>query len=481
MKLEARDLWTYVHGDLVAGLLEPATSYLQKSRFFVEQYHKGHWDGRVKFLDRRSKVPKFPSGLLNRVLSHLESRRYPYDFEDNRTSVQAEPTYELYPDIHLDVGKYDYQAEALDVCLSAGRGVVKLPTGAGKSEVGAAIIGSVGGRWCWATHRSSLLYQTQARLAERLQRPIGLLGDQVEAMQEVTVCMVQTLSAIFRCSGREHIRDWLRECNGIIGDEIHHLESDQWYKVFRQCPALWRFGLTATPPSPEQGGMYLEAMTGPILIDIPTKKLIRREVLVPPRIWFIPIEVPNLGRKKRDWREVYRECITHNPDRHRMVGEAVKTFAEEKKPSLVLVRYLSHGKQLLEVLENRSLRAGWITGKISQADRDSQLRQLWSGDLDTIVAQVETMGEGIDIPKLRAMVNATGTRGGGHIKEAELGRVTVQILGRGLRKDAGKSHFDYVDFIDLGHRLTKRASLERVSTLESEGYEDFIQYWENYG
>jgi superfamily II DNA or RNA helicase len=158
----------------------------------------------------------------------------------------------------------------------------------------------------------------------------------------------------------------------------------------------------------------------------------------------------------------------------------VRVFALEKKPSLVLVRQINHGKQILDVLEQRSLKAGWITGKTPMQDREFQLEDLWAGNLDTIVAQAETIGEGVDLPPLRALINATGTRGGGSSKEEETGRTTIQFMGRGLRQEPGKLYFDYVDFVDLGHRSTKRASLDRIDTLEAEGYGAFIRYWSDY-
>lgn len=467
-----------MHGHLPVGLLDPPTSFFKQGAWFSRAYKSGFWDGRIRFLehDRTLKIWKFPTGLLQGVLEFLDSRQYRYEWADLRTVPDIEPQYDLHPNISL----YDYQQAALDAVLLSGRGVVKVATGGGKTEIGAAVIKSVGGQWCWLTHKTLLLHQTRERLSERLQRPIGILGDQIAELEDVTVCMAQTLSQIFKKSGREELRDWFRTCDGILGDEIHHLESDQWYSVFQSTPATWRLGLTATPPLPDQGGMYLQSMTGPVLIDIPTRRLIDQGVLVPPRIWFIPIDQPKMGRGKKDWRAIYSACITDNEYRHQLIADAVRVFSSESKPSLVLVRQIKHGEQIRSVLKKRSLSAGWITGKTSHEDRKCQFEELWNGNLDTIVAQSETIGEGVDLPLLRALINATGTRGGGSAKEAETGRATIQFLGRLLRRSEGKTYCDYVDFSDTGHRSVRRASLDRLETLESEGYSPFIKYWQEY-
>jgi|GEM_PF-1426548 len=496
MRLIAHNLWTYVHGHYPVGLLDVPTSFLKPGCWFSKAYKSGAWDGRIRFTkyDRKTKMWRFPTGLLQSVCDFLDDREYRYELADCRDLPTAEPQVVLHDDekgeIRLDKGKWDYQAGVVASALSATRGVLKAATGSGKSEMGAAIIKSVGGQWSWLTHRTTLLHQTRKRLAMRLKQPIGILGDQEEDLQDVTVCMAQTLAHVFKKGGREHVRDWCRTCVGIIGDEIHHLESDQWFGAFSQFPAVWRFGLTATPPRSEQGGMYLEAMTGPIVASVSARELIERGVLTPPRIWFIPILEPQVpdpptppGQKKKnkiEWPKLYKQAIVENDYRNRRVAEVAAIFQLEGKSSLILVRQLGHGRNILRVLKDRNVPAGWVHGKVPQAERDAQFEQLWSGELATIVAVCETVGEGVDLPELRAVINATGTRGGGSAKEEETGRVTIQVLGRGLRRCPGKKYFEYVDFVDSGHKQLQRASLARIETLEHEGYADSIRYWEDY-
>ena len=99
---------------------------------------------------------------------------------------------------------------------------------------------------------------------------------------------------------------------------------------------------------------------------------------------------------------------------------------------------------------------------------------------DNEQATVSIEGEGSDFPQLECLINATGGKGGGDASDSgETGRVTIQILGRGMRKHPKKKTFDYVDFLDNSHRFLKNASRDRISTLRSEGYTEFIDFWEN--
>lgn len=483
MRLIVDNLWTMIQGD--KSLIEKPTSYFKQGAWFSKLYRQGKWDGRVRFIERDplTKMNKFPTGLLRAVVDHLDTLSATYDVVDVRQIPEVTPKFTLahssLGQIHLDQGKYDYQGQALEESLLQGRGILKLATNGGKTELGAAIINSVGGQWMWVTGKKGLLFQTRDRLSERLQQPIGILGDQQEDLQDVTVCMVQTIDSVFKKSGREHIRDWCRMCVGFIGDEMHHCQSDQWYRNFCEFPAAWRFGLTATPPLDHDGGMFLQAITGSIIYEVPSLELIARGVSVPPRIWYIPMDGPEL-KKKEAYPTIYSQGIVHNQQRNERIAKVARIFASERKPTLILVNRLNHGKEIHNTLDGQGVQYGWIHGKVKQKDRDAQFDQLWSGRLDCVVAMAECCGEGVDLPHLRAVINATGTRGGGSPEEQETGRLTIQILGRILRSDEGKEYCDYVDFIDNCHKSLLKASLARIETLESEGYGKFIKYWSEY-
>jgi superfamily II DNA or RNA helicase len=306
----------------------------------------------------------------------------------------------------------------------------------------------------------------------RLDRPVGMIGDSIDEPSEVTVAMVQT------CRNKR-FKDFLKSRQVVIADEVHHLESDEWYGVMSQCTAPWRFGFSATP-NLAGPGLRLLAMTGDIIFQRSTRDMIDRGVLAEPRLWFVPIDAPQLS-SQTPFATVYKEAVVDNFSRNREVGEIAKRFRDEKKSCLILVNRIRHGQLLCDLLDRAGLKTAFVCGKVAQENREQIFHNLFSGKLDNVVAITAVVGEGTDLPELRALINATGGRGGGDAsKEDVSGRTTIQILGRGLRRYPGKTVFDYVDFADQTHKFLRKASRDRLRTLRAEGYDEFIKFWDDY-
>lgn len=482
MKLVIDEKKTRIYGKYPKGQVDHVTSYLLPARYMIKKYRDGYWDGRVRFLkkDFANKCDSFPTGLLPDVIGALSMAGCRYEVEDLREEIYAEPSYQL-SGIDISEGKYDYQARALDSMLMYGRGVVSIPTGGGKTVVGAACIASYGCRTVWFTDRLVLAKQSQKSLQKLLGEPVGLVGDGEKDIRRVTVAMVQTCSQAVK-SKKEDIIDWLEGCELMIGDEIHHLESTMWYSMIENLPAKLRFGLSATARM-DGPGMHIRAQTGPIIYSVGVSELIERGVIVSPRIWFVEYDGEKLD-PKLPFQTAYSQGVVKSGARNKKIAEIAGILASEKKPTLILVNRINHGEHLCDLLSDRGLTYEWIHGKVSQQERDRYIAKLCDGQTQGIVAVASTMGEGVDIPELRAVINATGTRGG-RSKEDVTGRLTVQILGRGLRTTkskvfGNKTHFDYIDFLDYDHKYLRKASEARLETLENEGYAESIKYWRDY-
>lgn len=478
MRLVVENVFTWIDGFYPKGLLDPVTSYLKEGAWFSKAYRQGTWDGRIRFTryNRQRRQYHFPTGFLSRVVAHLSKTGQDFFLDDHRDlDICDSPVYTLHDNtlgqIHLDREPHDYQGEALNAALTYGRGILHLATNAGKTAIGTAFIASVGQEAIWLTHLRGLLHQSRDSLAERLQQPVGIIGDSECQYEPVTVATVQTLA------NHKH-DDFLKTRRVLVADEVHHATADQWYDALSMIPAPWRLGLSATPQLDGEG-LALLAMTGDVIYRVTSLELIARGVSVPPRIWIVPVPEPTLD-EKTDHRTVYSQGVVLNPWRNNFIAEVAERFRDEKKPSLTLVHRIKHGKHLVAKFKEHGVKADLIWSSVSHEDRQKMLAKLWAGKLHGVVAIASTMGEGVNLPKLRAIINATGTSGGGNAEEGETGRATIQILGRGLRKSDGKDHIDYVDFADMGHPSLRDASLSRLGTLKSEGYGSYVRYWKDY-
>jgi superfamily II DNA or RNA helicase len=463
------------------------TSFPVEGFWFSPQYKKGLWDGRKRLLrkGRGSVPPSFPTGLLLRVTEELATKNVAYSIDDRRTIEAHEAVLSL-PDnelgmIHLDEYPFDYQAQAVETMLMAGRGICRAATNAGKTEIGGSILASINQQGLWLIHRLTLAYQTRDRLAMRLGQEVGFIGDGICEPRKFTVAMVQSIGPMLKRV--DHVSEFLRKSRVLIGDEVHHLDAKQWFDCFDAIPAAYRYGLSATIPEGDSG-MLLEAQTGRIVFSITSNELIERGVSVPPRIWFVTVNKPEKLHCK-EYSELYNLAIVFNHDRNDLIRHVSATLIRDRKPPLILVRRVGHCKAIAKMLCSADVRAQWITSEADQKKRNECLRGLSTGRCDAVVAMDSIMGEGVDCGDIRSVINATGGRCGGNDKQTIGGQI-VQFLGRGMRRSKATAHlpekkyFDYVDFVDKCHKDMRSASLARLDTLVAEGHGDRIGYWLDY-
>jgi superfamily II DNA or RNA helicase len=482
MRLIVGCVWTDITGSPIPDvLIEKATSYLVPGHWFSPLYKKGFWDGKVKLLQKKQNRKRFPTGLLEAVTKVLDRNGWNYTIQDNRDLPYVENIVItlLDDDGNPTIKLRDYQEAAVTTALHRGRGVIVAATGAGKSEMGAAIIASVNRPTLWLTHRQNLLEQTQKRLSARLGKHVGTYGGGVYDIQDVTVCMVQTLHNS-KDEKHQAFLDYLQTVEVLICDEVHHIgsNSDQWYDNVAKIPAPFRIGLTATPDFSGHG-LKLLAMTGHEIYRISAQELIDRGILVPPRIFLMENEHPKIPAKTKG-SAVYSEGVVYAKERNALLVAAAQHLAHERKPTLLLVRQINHGELLLSGLIAKGVKADFLHGKVGSTQRDLMVSALKNGVINCLVAQVEIMGEGVDLPWLRAIINATGNSGGGDAsseKEGQTGRNTIQIIGRALRKFPGKTYCDIVDVMDYTHASLKKASQSRLGTYVAEGHEERIYFW----
>jgi superfamily II DNA or RNA helicase len=157
----------------------------------------------------------------------------------------------------LDIEPYPHQQEALSRWREArGRGVVVLPTGAGKTLVGLLALG-------WARRDSlimvptlDLMHQWYALLRLALPRQeIGLIGGGYHEITSVTIATYDSAS--------RHIDRLGNRFGLLVFDEAHHLPSEFYRCIAEFSLAPYRLGLTATPERADNRHHQLAELIGP--------------------------------------------------------------------------------------------------------------------------------------------------------------------------------------------------------------------------
>jgi superfamily II DNA or RNA helicase len=205
------------------------------------------WDERV----RRWRAPAI---AYREIITELVRSKTPHqDAARNYLEFQFRPADEA-----IKTEPRPYQTEALAAWQRAGkRGVIILPTGAGKTYVAQMAIDLVGRQTLVVVPTLDLMNQWYDLLLSSFKAEIGLIGG---GYFEVGALTVTTYASAFRFMERLGNQFGL-----LICDECHHLPGTGYRYVAELAIAPFRLGLTATPERADGGEALLEELLGPIV------------------------------------------------------------------------------------------------------------------------------------------------------------------------------------------------------------------------
>lgn len=150
-----------------------------------------------------------------------------------------------------------YQAEALAAWQAAGgRGVVVLPTGAGKTFLAALAIDALRLWTLVLVPTLDLLAQWRTALIGGLDAPpaeVGVWGGGARELRPLTVVTYE--------SAARHPR-MLTRFGLLVADEVHHLPAPAYRRIAEEAIAPYRLGLSATPERADGGHAALDELIG---------------------------------------------------------------------------------------------------------------------------------------------------------------------------------------------------------------------------
>lgn len=404
---------------------------------FMPKFKKGMWDGYISLMHSFS---SFPTGLLPLVTSALQDKGY------TNISIVKEPVQSYQPvqpnDLH-GITLRDYQVHAANAMLQAGRGIAKMATNSGKTEVMAAIIKALSVPTVVIVHRKELMYQTAERFKKRLGVEFGLVGDGVYDPRVLTVAMIQTLS--------NHDLEDFAGTHLVMVDECHHGSSDTMTDILIKIPGHYRFGFSGTPLKHDVlSDMKLIGHTGIVVADVSNDYLIRNGYSAKPVIKIHTLEGDN---PDMSYQEAYDALIVKNKQRNKKIKEFAK---DHRGTVLILVNRIDHGKTLQKMIKGSK----FVCGSDSTEYRQSVLEDMAKKDGVYIASPI--FDEGIDVPALDVVIVA-----GGGLSQIKL----LQRIGRGLRKKDGDNVLTVYDFIDDTNSYLLQHSSARIDTYVRESFE----------
>ena len=434
--------------DLLSALID-LYSFKVPGHEYTASYRNRHWDGKKRFITQSG---VFRTGLLESILKDL-------------AKVKATPTIvwdtpPLFPPKIQEIENftyYDYQYELIRQGLEKGRGVIKSPTGSGKTLIMAGLIKTlVGRKMVILFNAKQLLTQTYDFLTETCGMDnIGLCFGEGYIYGDIMLCTVQSIEKI--------LETHLDEAEVLMVDECHEFANGKiTLPAIQAFPnASYRFGFTATPPRDKIPYYNLESSFGPIREIVNTKDLIEEGTLTKPIIQLIDRTYSASGvDEDMSYTDIYEEFIVNNDLRNKTIREIVDDIKKRNKRAriLILTKSLGHGRALENLLGES---CEFLEGANSIGDRYKAISRFRGYRGSSVLIGTKILQTGVNIEEITHFINARGMK-------SEI--ATLQALGRALRKHETKDKVFVYDFYDQ-EKYLKSHSEERKKHYEAEGHE----------
>jgi len=380
----------------------------------------------------------------------------------------------------------DYQINSIKAWISdintVGEGIVKAPTGSGKSVI--AIVSALemlknkqNAKIIYAVNSTTLLKQFQ-QFAKREDLPFLLVSGEINEIEKGEKSDFIALSIAYYYSQKkknkhEKLKELINNADLIIIDEAHHTPASSIKSLLLDSPNSLRLGLSATPIREDGKELEIMGLLGKISYSIDYSELVKNNYLVPLEyIQFTPKISEKIYNKLMALREFYTDqpfaklysaelrLFENSPYTNQQIIRKIKEI--NKFPALIIVRRISIARKLSELLNQEGIISDWVSSKTSLQERIEKIENLKNGKLKVLVA-TSLADEGLDIPELSLVVLLS--QGKSRIK-------LIQRIGRVMRpwklKEKG-----YILDIAYNTDIFQRQAEKRKKFVSSE-YEGII-------
>ncbi|HDI75289.1 MAG: ATP-dependent helicase [Thermoprotei archaeon] len=375
----------------------------------------------------------------------------------------------------------NYQKEALRKWIENGmRGIIVLPTGAGKTRVALACIEYLKKPTLIVVPTIELMEQWEKRVKKYFKTKIGRFGGGDKSLGYITIATYDSAYINAEILGNKF--------ELIVFDEVHHLPSPGYRQIAELNAAPYRLGLTATPEREDGLHVDLSTLVGGIIYRRIVSDF-KGRFLADFEIKTIRVKLSDEERAEyRELMEKYKNYLKKHSIKIKSIRdfekiimrsgldkearEALLAWREAKKIAFnasakleVLREILAkhRGDKVIIFTENNEFvriiseefLIPEITYKTKPAERRAVLEGFRLGKFRAIVTS-KVLEEGVDVPDANVAIVLSGTASR---------REFVQRLGRILRPKKGKAIL--YEVITSGTSET-RVSRKRKQVLEED-------------
>ena len=358
------------------------------------------------------------------------------------------------PKLNSNVDLRKYQSEALEEWnKNSNRGIVVLPTGAGKTFLAVKAIEELQVSTLIVVPTIVLVEQWRGILEDSFGIPIGAIGGGENEVRSITVSTYDSASIRSRNLGN------IFEL--IVFDEVHHMPAPSYRKIATRYIAPYRLGLTATLQSDEAHELLFDELIGPTVYSLDVEDLAGDHLA---EFEVKTIKVPLTGEETEEYIHqygIYKDYLRKNNIRIKSGKDYVRllkrsgrdpnarraVMSRKRAMDIALnsqnkIAYLKSliknhhdDKALIFTSQNKlvynlskDLLIPAITHQTPPEEREIILEHFKKGEYRQILTS-RVLDEGVDVPdaNVGVIISGTGSK-----------RQFIQRLGRILRKVPGK-------------------------------------------
>ena len=430
-----------------------STAYIGSSNLTYSAQVSGlEWNVRISGARNPDVIDKVRA-VFDTYWENPDFRRYdPDEFErETERDARRGPAIYLSPVAITPLPFQERLLEELAVARVAGhhRNLLVSATGTGKTVMAALDYMRVRStlsrnRLLFVAHRQEILDQSQATFRHALRDPnFGeqWIGGRRPKDFEHVFASIQSLSTTDLANlTPDHF-------DVVIVDEFHHSAAKTYERLLGHVEPVELLGLTATPERAD-GLPVLHWFGNRIAAELRLWDAINEHYLTPFTYYGIH---DGLDLREVPWRrgsgydvEGLTNLYTSSDIWARQV---IKEFIE-RVDDLKSVRCLGfcvsvrHAQYMARVFNDAGLVAKAISGDTPNADRRAALQSLTNGEL-RVLFSVDLFNEGVDLPSVDTLMM---------LRPTDSPTLFLQQLGRGLRKEVGKTVCTVLDFVGLHRR-----------------------------